>query len=268
MKSMSVGALAIACVGLSAMGCGGTDIRQAGHDPEAIEMAGALGNRFVRAGEGNEIVARLHISALEVHGAHRPPINLALVVDTSGSMEGAPIADARAATNALLSQLAPGDRLAVIAFHSRTEVLFPSTQLDGNNLDALHAQIDRMIAQGTTDLRGGLTAGLEEYQAPRQDPLGDEADPRARAADILEAHLIANRLSRRFAQLFGHALRRHPRGEATGLEDQDFALIREAPIEERARHARGIARPRRRLEHQVLPRGEELAEARQERINR
>jgi Ca-activated chloride channel family protein len=171
MKSMSVRALAAACAILSTIGCGGADVRQAGHDPEAIEMAGALGNRFVRAGEGNEIVARLHISALEVRGAHRPPINLALVVDTSGSMDGAPIADARAATSALLSQLAPGDRLAVIAFHSRTEVLFPSTQIDGGNLDALRAQIDHMVAQGTTDLRGGLTAGLEEV-VRHWDPTG------------------------------------------------------------------------------------------------
>jgi Ca-activated chloride channel homolog len=170
---MSVRALAIACAGFSVMaaGCGGAEVRPPGHDPEAIEMEGALGNRFVRAGEANEIVARLHISALEVQGAHRPPINLALVVDTSGSMDGSPIADARAATNALLSQLAPGDRLAVIAFHSRTEVLFPSTQIDGNNLDALHAQIDRMVAQGTTDLRGGLTAGLEEV-VRHWDPTG------------------------------------------------------------------------------------------------
>ncbi len=171
MKSTSVRALLVLCV-LSMLGaCGGVEVRQPGHDPEAIEMAGALGNRFVRAGEGNEIVARLHISALEVRGAHCPPINLALVVDTSGSMEGAPIADARAATSALLSLLAPGDRLAVIAFHSRTEVLFPSTQIDGNNVGEMRAQIDRMVAEGTTDLRGGLTAGLEEV-VRHWDPTG------------------------------------------------------------------------------------------------
>jgi Ca-activated chloride channel family protein len=171
MNMQSVRALAATCAALSMVGCAGTAVRPPGHDPEAIEMAGALGNRFVRAGEGNEIVARLHISALEVRGAHRPPINLALVVDTSGSMDGEPIRDARAATSALLSQLAPGDRLAVIVFHSRTEVLFPSTPIDGHNIDELRGRIDAMVAQGTTDLRGGLTAGLEEV-VRHWDPTG------------------------------------------------------------------------------------------------
>jgi Ca-activated chloride channel family protein len=162
MTMKTVRALAAACVALLGIGCAGTEVRPLARDPEAIDLAGALGNRFVRAGEGNEIVARLHVSAHEVRGAHRPPINLALVVDTSGSMEGAPIEDAREATRALLGQLSSGDRLAVIAFHSHTEVLLPSTQLDGHNLSELQTRIDAMVAQGTTDLHGGLTAGIEE----------------------------------------------------------------------------------------------------------
>lgn len=156
--------LALGCAGLASllMGCGGMEVRPAGRDPEVIAMQGALGNRFVRAGEATEVVARLHIDAAAVRGMHRPPINLAVVVDTSGSMEGAPIADARAATRALLSQLQEGDRLAVVAFSSSSEVLLPSTVIDSHSLDQLGSAIDRMEASGTTDLRGGLTAGLEE----------------------------------------------------------------------------------------------------------
>jgi Ca-activated chloride channel family protein len=142
--------------------CTGADVRPPGHDPEVVAMLGALGNRFVRAGETTEVVARLHIDASAVRGAHRPPINLAVVVDTSGSMEGTPIGDARAATRALLSQLQHGDRLAVVAFSSSAEVLLPSTVIDEHSMDQLGTAIDRMEARGTTDLRGGLTAGLEE----------------------------------------------------------------------------------------------------------
>ncbi len=72
------------------------------------------------------------------------------------------------------------------------------------------------------------------HQPPRQDALGDEADPRARAADVLEAHLVADGLAGRLAELFGDALRGHARGEAARLEDQDLAVIGEPAIEERA----------------------------------
>jgi len=164
MRKSVVRTLALGCASLASIlvGCGGTEVRPPGHDPEVVMMQGALGNRFVRAGETTEVVARLHIDASAVRGMHRPPINLAVVIDTSGSMEGAPIGDARAATRALLSQLQDGDRLAVVAFSSSAQVLLPSTVIDGHSTEHLGEAIDRMVAQGTTDLRGGLTAGLEE----------------------------------------------------------------------------------------------------------
>ena len=173
MRKSAFRTLALGCAGLASfvMGCGGTEVRPPGRDPEVIAMQGALGNRFVRAGEANEVVARLHIDASAVRGAHRPPINLAVVVDTSGSMDGQPIGDARAATRALLSQLQAGDRIAVVAFSSSAEVLLPSTLIDSHSMDELGSAIDRMVALGTTDLRGGLTAGLEEV-VRHWDPTG------------------------------------------------------------------------------------------------
>lgn len=143
-------------------GCGGIGSTPTGRDPGIVALAGALGNRFVPAGTSSEVVARLRISTNEVAGARRPPINLALVVDTSGSMEGEPIADARAAAESLLDALQPGDRLAVVAFHSTTEALLPSTTIESGHIDELRARIHVMEARGTTDLAGGLQMGLEE----------------------------------------------------------------------------------------------------------
>lgn len=143
-------------------GCGGAEVRPNGEDPNILALAASLGNTHVPAGTTSEMIARLRIDANAVTGAQRPPINVALVLDTSGSMEGQPIADARRATEAFLDALEPGDRLSVVVFHSETEMLLPSTVIDGDRLDEMRARIRTIEARGTTDLAGGLQAGLEE----------------------------------------------------------------------------------------------------------
>ena len=146
---------------VTAMGCGGQSVPER-TDPGVVTLEGALANSYVPAGEASQVVARVRIATTPLNRGTRPPINLALVIDTSGSMEGEPIEDAREASLALLDLLAEGDRLSVVAFHSTTEVLLPSTELDDDNLDDLRERIARMQASGTTDLAGGLTVGLQE----------------------------------------------------------------------------------------------------------
>lgn len=158
---MSRGLIAIVMGAM--IGCGGAAGTAAEpEDPELVVLEGEVGNAYVLAGTPSEVIARLRISTRALEGAARPPINLALVVDTSGSMMGDPIDDARGASLALLDALQPEDRLSVVAFHSETDVLLPSTRLGGADLGELRDRIGRMEARGTTDLAGGLRAGLEE----------------------------------------------------------------------------------------------------------
>lgn len=144
------------------LACGGAQTTEGNEDPEVILLGGELGNDFVIAGEPSQVVSRLRVETAQLQNARRPAINLALVIDTSGSMDGDPIADARAASLDLLGALRPEDRLSVVAFHSQTEVLLESTRLEGADVGELRTRIGRMEARGTTDLSGGLRAGLEE----------------------------------------------------------------------------------------------------------
>src|SRR5689334_15382220 len=62
--------------------------------------------------------------------AQRAPLAIALVVDASTSMRGDPIAHALLSCNLLAALLGPDDRLAIVTFSSRAEVLSGLTVTD------------------------------------------------------------------------------------------------------------------------------------------
>src|SRR5947209_16181389 len=64
--------------------------------PVAVEAK--LANKFVQSGGSRSLTARIGLSAKRRSATARPPVNLGLLVDTSGSMEGRAIEDARAAS--------------------------------------------------------------------------------------------------------------------------------------------------------------------------
>ncbi len=105
---------------------------------------------------------RLRVTAPPLAATDRPPLHLALVLDTSGSMEGAAIDAARGAAHTLIDKMGPRDQVALVAFHSRSEVVVPMGGLDPAGRARVHAAIDGLRAHGTTDLSAGLAAGLTE----------------------------------------------------------------------------------------------------------
>lgn len=131
-------------------------------DPMLITLDGQTANKYVRAAQAGEVIARLRIDAKPFARNDRPPVNLALVMDTSGSMAGDAITHARDAAKEMLAQLEDGDRLAVIAFHSTAEVLVPSTEISAENKADIGARIDSMKAVGTTDMAGGMNLAVKQ----------------------------------------------------------------------------------------------------------
>lgn len=133
--------------------------------PVELEVTAALASRFVPADRAGEVLARIRIQSPESGDTERPRANIGLVVDTSGSMEGEAIVQARGAALTLLGDLRDGDVLSVVTFGSAPSVLVPATVLDPQARTRIRADIERMEATGTTDLAGGLAAGLQQVQS-------------------------------------------------------------------------------------------------------
>ncbi|MEM9073660.1 MAG: VWA domain-containing protein [Myxococcota bacterium] len=136
-------------------------------DPGVVFLDADLGHTEVLADTGGEVLARLVVRTGDVNQTERSPLNLALVIDTSGSMLGDPIDRAREASLSIVDLMREGDFLSVVAFHTETEVLLPSTEVRRGDLDEIREKIRGMEARGTTDLAGGLRIGLQQVMSHR-----------------------------------------------------------------------------------------------------
>jgi Ca-activated chloride channel family protein len=97
----------------------------------------------------------------------KPPVDLALVIDTSGSMGGAKIENARSAAKQLITNLADGDIVSIDTFSDRAEALIPPTVLNGESRDRLMTAITRLRPKGSTNMFDGLSLGEAHVaQAP------------------------------------------------------------------------------------------------------
>jgi len=89
------------------------------------------------------------------------PKEVIYVIDTSGSMDGESIHQAKAALELALSRLTPDDYFEVINFHSHTEELFKSTQpATPEHIQAAVSRIRGLHATGGTEMMSAVSAAL------------------------------------------------------------------------------------------------------------
>lgn len=87
------------------------------------------------------------------------------VIDTSGSMGGQSILQAKAALELALSRLKPSDRFNVIQFNSYTSSVFSESRMaSSNNIQSAVNYVRHLQANGGTEIAPALSAALDNQQ--------------------------------------------------------------------------------------------------------
>jgi len=97
----------------------------------------------------------------------RKRLNIALVIDRSTSMRGARLHNVKLAAVDLVESLQADDRLAVVTFSDRAEVVVASQS--ARNKRALRSAIASIVAEGGTEIYQGLAIGIEQVAMRRSD---------------------------------------------------------------------------------------------------
>ncbi len=94
----------------------------------------------------------------------RPPLNICLVVDNSGSMNGTKIAHVKEAALRVLDILHFDDTFSLVTYNNRAQVLIPAQSKENMDLYLVRQRITSIASGGGTNIGAGLMAGYQELR--------------------------------------------------------------------------------------------------------
>ena len=128
-----------------------------------VKMEVGIGQPILIADKKQTAYLKIGLTGFELaKTGQRPPTNIALVIDKSGSMGGDKIRHAREATANAIYQLASNDIVSIVTYDDTVEVLVPATKVSDKN--AIAKKVKSIQVGGSTALFAGVSKGAAEVR--------------------------------------------------------------------------------------------------------
>jgi len=128
---------------------------------ETLELKLVPERDLVVKNRPQEVVIKIDLSAIaDKTRLHRTPLNLAVVLDRSGSMTGAKLEKAKQAAMLLVDRLAPDDIFSFVVYSDDARVIIPAGRVEDK--EAVKKKIRQVEADGSTALYAGVKRGAAE----------------------------------------------------------------------------------------------------------
>jgi len=112
-----------------------------------------------------EVIVQVEIEARKNEDGKRAPMNLCVVLDRSGSMEGAKIEKARQAAAMAVDKLGDDDIFSLVTYDSETNLLIaPERVGNTDHREDLKSRIHRIQPGGSTALHAGVVLGAKQVR--------------------------------------------------------------------------------------------------------
>lgn len=128
-----------------------------------ITLRTEMGQKSYLAQRGQKTYLRVDLEGVRHEEAERPPVNIAIVIDKSGSMSGSKLEQAKEAAIMAVERLGTNDYVSIVAYSDEVEVLIPSSQVT-NHTEFRH-RIRDLQSNGRTALYAGTKRGIHELES-------------------------------------------------------------------------------------------------------
>jgi Ca-activated chloride channel family protein len=132
------------------------------HADKPIQLQANLAQAVMKSGQTQRNYLRVALNGCQRPPSERTPVNVAFVIDRSGSMRGPRIAQAREAAAAAVRRLDKNDIASVVIFDDKIDILVQSQPVDDHA--AFIDRIRQIDTRGSTAIHGGVSEGAQQVR--------------------------------------------------------------------------------------------------------